>query len=318
MSTSTRPGSRSNRRPHRGTAPSGGKGTKSQSTKGSPASTRSTTLKGGKGAQAGKGTKGGNRKAGAKGLGGRPNRAMGPPRRQRTLLLWLGLVTAFAAGMVFLFFYSSAFVVKDVQVSGGREAVQAEALNLAQIPNGRPLAKVAEGPISERVLQDQRIAAVEVEREWPSTVRLVITEREPALALRGSGAAWLADANGYVYEQTDDPSNRLPLITMRGKPEELDRATVTGLAELWRMRPDPAVLEGDLSAPTVDAQGHITMKVGQVTLQWGPPVENEKKWQVVAGLIGHESVDPQGGIPIKIDLRLPDQPVVTGLPESFR
>ena len=120
--------------------------------------------------------------------------------RRRTLLLWIGLVLALALGLVFLFYWSAAFTVKDVQVTGAREEVAASVLDRAQIPVGRPLARVSESRISERVLEDQRVSGVEVERDWPSGVTLVVTEREPAMALRGGGATWLADSAGAVYE----------------------------------------------------------------------------------------------------------------------
>ena len=47
-------------------------------------------------------------------------------------------------------------------------------------------------------------------------MRLVVTEREPVVALRGGGQTWLADAQGHLLEQVDRPSRRLGLITIRG------------------------------------------------------------------------------------------------------
>ena len=236
--------------------------------------------------------------------------------RRRTLLLWSGGMLAAALGMVFLFFFSAAFVVKDVQATGGRDEVGQSALEKAQIPQGRPLARVSEGRVSERVLADPRIASVEVERDWPSSVTLVVTERDPALALRGAGSTWLADASGVIYEQVDRPSKKLPLIALRTDPTELDRETVTGLAELWRTRPDPDTLEGELSPPSVTRDGAIEMDLGQLTLLWGEPTDNEKKWGVVTALVGQETIDPQGALAMTIDVRIPGTPVVTGLPEA--
>lgn len=244
----------------------------------------------------------------------RMRRSQGRPRR--TLLTWLALVALFAGGVVFLFFFSAAFVVEDIEVNGGREEVQESAVELARIPHGRPMARVAEGAVGERVLADPRIAEVEVEREWPSTVRLVLTEREPVVAFTHGGSTWLADAGGVVYEQVEQASNKLPTFETRGDPTELDRRTVAGVAQLWRMRPDPDVLEGDLSRPRVAADGAVTMRVGEVRLAWGPPEQNEKKWQVVTAIIGQEAVDPQGPTRIDIDVRAPDTPVVSGLPAA--
>ena len=250
---------------------------------------------------------------------GAPRGAWGGNRRAnvRALLLWGSLVLALSAGLVFLLFFSAAFVVKDVTVTGGREQVRVEAEQLAQIPHGRPLARVSEARVRERVLADPRIVGVTLEREWPSSVTLQITERDPVVALRGGGETWLADAGGKVFEQVEQPSRRLPLITVQGTPpSELAPATVSGLAELWRLRPDPAVLEGRLGAPQVAHDGEVTMKLDQVTIHWGPPEDNTKKWQVVQALIGQEAVDPQGASPLTMNLRNPDAPVVAGLPEQ--
>lgn len=252
------------------------------------------------------------------GTGASKRRRVAKPQRSRTLLLWTALVLALAGGMVFLVFYSAAFVVKDFTVSGGREEVRASAEQLALIPDGRPLARVSESRVTERVLADPRIASVNLEHDWPSGVHLHITERDPVLALRGSGETWLADAGGRVFEQVEQPSRRLPLITVQGTaPSELTPETVSGLAELWRLRPDPADLEGDLSAPRVERGGAVTMTLDQMTLVWGPVVDNQKKWQVVEALIGQESIDPQGAVPVTIDVRNPDAPAVTGLPEQL-
>lgn len=260
--------------------------------------------------------------------GGRRGRSPGGPRRRlrgpawlsrwrtRSLLLWTALVLALAGGLVFLFFFSAALVVEDVAATGARDEVNSSALELARLPEGRPLARVSAGRVSDRVLEDPRIASVEVQREWPSGVNLVVTERQPAIALRGRGSTWLADAGGVVYEEVDEPSRRLALVSVRTDPPEVDEATVRGLVELWRTRPDPGVLEGELEPPRLDRDGEVEMALQQVTLLWGTPTDNEQKWQVVAALLGQETIDPEGAFPLTIDVRLPDTPVVTGLPAA--
>lgn len=251
-----------------------------------------------------RGPRGRGRAAGRRGLG-------------RVLLTWLALVGVLAAGLVFLFFYSAAFVVKDIQVSGGRPEVQDQVMSSAQIPYGRPLARVSEAGVTQRVLDgDPRVASVSVERDWPSTVRYTITEREPVIALRGAAQTWVADAQGVVYERTSSPSRRLPLVEVRALPTDLTPAAVSGLAELWRLRPDPALLKGDLTAPRVAADGTVTMRVQDVRLRWGQPVDNAKKWQVVQAILGQEAVDPQSGQRLVVDVSIPDTPVVTGLPAA--
>lgn len=236
------------------------------------------------------------------------------PWRGRPLLLVTAGLVALVAGLVFLFFFSRAFVVKDIQVTGAEGSVAEDVERAAMIPHGRPLARVSEPRVSERVLTDPRVESVDVARDWPDGVTLSLTLREPAVALRGGGATWLADDQGVVYEQVDRASNRLPLMTVQGDPSELHPDVVRGLAELWRLRPDPMVLGGELGAPAVDAEGNVTMSVENLSLTWGAPSQNEKKWQVVEALLGHDSVDATAAQPMSIDVSVPDTPVVVGLP----
>lgn len=244
-----------------------------------------------------------------------------PPRRpggwRRAVLLWGGLVTLLAAGLVFLFFFSAAFVVEDVQVEGAEGEVAQSVVEQADIPHGRPLARVSESRLSARVLEgEKRVRSVSLDRRWPSTIVYEVELREPALALRGGGTTWLADAGGVVYDTVEKASQKLPSVTVAEEPQDLSTETVRGLVELWRLRPDPAELEGEISRPRLGSNGDVTVKIDQLTVRWGPPVEAEKKWKVVRALIGQDSIDPQGAVPQSIDVTIPDTPVVTGIPPA--
>lgn len=236
---------------------------------------------------------------------------------RRTALLWGGLVALAAAGLVFLFFYSAAFVVKDVQVVGAKGKLAESIVYEADIPHGRPLARVSETRLAERVLEGQkRVRSVSLHRRWPSTIVYEVELREPALVLRGGGRTWLADAGGVVYAAVGKASHKLPAVTVAERPADLSQETVRGLVELWRMRPDPAELEGEISTPRLGSDGDVTIKIDQLTVRWGPPVEAEKKWKVVRALVGQDSIDPQGAIPQTIDVTTPHTPVVTGIPPA--
>lgn len=242
-----------------------------------------------------------------------------PARRarfRRRLMLLGGLMAALVAGLVFLFFFSAAFTVKEVAVTGAEGELAAAVEERADIPRGRPLARVSESRVAERVLQDLRVADLSVETSWPSSVTLVVTPREPALVLKKGSDTWLADVSGVVYDQVESPSAKLPSVSVPSEPEALSEQTVRGLVELWRERPDPAELEGDLGRPRLSADGTVTLSVDQLTIEWGEPVEAEKKWSIIAALIAQESIDPQGAVPQKIDVSLPDTPVVTGIPPA--
>ena len=259
----------------------------------------------------------GKDKAGRK---ARPSLGKAPKGRRgwgRAALLWGSVVGVLAAAVVFLFYFSVAFVVKDVQVTGVKGAVAESVEHHADIPNGRPLARVSPSRISERVLAgDERVRSVAVERKWPSTVVYKVELREPALALRKGGTTWLADASGVVYDEVSKKPKGIPAVNVSEAPQDLSREAVRGLLDLWELRPGKKALEGKLATPRYSADGTVTMTIDQLTVEWGQPTEAEKKWKVVSALLGQKSVDPEGGIPQTIDVSLPDTPVVTGLPDA--
>jgi cell division protein FtsQ len=240
-----------------------------------------------------------------------------PRSWRRAVLGWGGLIAVLAAAVVFLFFWSAAFVVEDVKVTGVKGEVADSVVHHADIPHGRPLARVSESRVSERVLAgDTRVRSVTVERQWPSTVVYDVQLREPALALRQGSTTWLADAGGLVYDTARKTPKGVPTVRVSEAPEELSRETVQGLVELWATRPAKKELEGKLSTPRYAANGTVSLKIDQLTVEWGVPAESEKKWKVVSALLGQDSIDPQGGIPQTIDVSTPETPVVTGIPPA--
>ena len=233
---------------------------------------------------------------------------------RRTLVLWGGVGLALAAGLVFLFFFSAAFVVKDIAVEGAKGEVADSVVEAAMIPHGRPLARVSQANVRERVLADLRVADVTVRRHWPDAVTFEVTLREPALALQQGKEVWLSDAAGVVYGSATKAPKKVPLLQVTEAPDQLGEATVKGLVDLWATRPKNKALEGKLSTPVLAKNGTVTLQVDQLSIVWGPPVDAEKKWAVVTALVAQDAIDPTGAVPQTIDVSLPDQPVVTGLP----
>lgn len=220
------------------------------------------------------------------------------------------------AGLVFLFYFSAAFVVKEIKVAGAEGSLADTVVELARIPEGRPLARVSESRVRERVMEDPRIGSMAVEREWPSTVTFRVGVREPALVLRHGKDRWLTDATGVVFGTARKAPEKVPSVTVPEAPEQLTHETVQGLLELFATKPPTRELEGRMSTPVMAADGSVTMKVEELTIRWGQPGDSQKKWAVVTALIGQEAIDPEGGVPQTIDVSIPDQPVVSGLPPT--
>lgn len=232
----------------------------------------------------------------------------------------LGLVLALVAGVIFLFGFSSAFVVEDLTVTGPDEEVVAQAEENAAVPFGRPMARVDVGAVEERVLADLRVAEADVGRQWPSTLSIDLTLREPAMVLRvdGTRERQLVDADGVVYDTADEAPEGLPLVRVSG--EELDPATLA--ATRTTLEALPTAPDGDdweVHGVRLDEAGELRFNAGSVRVRWGSPEETEFKTRVLEAMLAQEDIDPgaeqpEGDAdPLVVDVSVPGTPVVTGL-----
>lgn len=228
-------------------------------------------------------------------------------------LSWLALVLLLVGGLVFLFGYSRAFVVQDVAVEGVDGELAAEVVDTAAVPTGRPLARVDTGGVRAQILEDTRIADVEVQRSWPDAITLVVTPREPVLAVRpgSSGAYRAADSSGVLFDPVDGPAEDLPKLRVpeAGAPEE----QVAGVATLLEALPED--LRSGVSDLRLRSSGTVQFSIGTMKVTWGDVSQPELKSRVLTALLEQESIDPDNEVqPITVDLSAPETPVLTGMP----
>jgi len=237
-------------------------------------------------------------------------------RRPWRVVAVLALVLALVGGVVYLFGWSNAFVVQEVALTGADGEVAEVAHTNAAIPVGRPLARVDTDSVEERVLEDLRVATVDVGRSWPSTVTLELTLREPALAVKQSGAkgVQLADAQGVVYDSVEKAPKGVP--TVRAPKGDLAPADLQTLMLLPEALP-PAIAK-QVEDLKLKGPGDIQFELGNFTVKWGDGSTPELKARVLEALLEQEGIDPEAEVDpavgeMSIDLSTPSTPVVTGL-----
>lgn len=243
-------------------------------------------------------------------------RAVELRRRPWRIVAVLALVVALVGGVVYLFAWSNAFVVEEIRATGATGEVAELAQSNADVPIGRPMALVNPDAVQERVLQDLRVASVDVSRSWPSTLTLEMTLREPALAVRQSGlrGVLLADAQGVVYDTADKAPQGLPTVRApKGDPEPAHLQVALALPDAL-----PSSVARQADDLRLDASGRLQFTVGSVMVKWGDGTNPELKGRVLEGLLEQEGIDPSAEVdevsePIEIDLSTPSTPVVTGL-----
>jgi len=241
----------------------------------------------------------------------RRRRAIG---RRRFLLVALAVaaVAALIWGLVALW-RAPLFPVQQVIVTGNRHLTTDAIIGRAEIPSGTTLPRLPRARIEQRLSLDPWIAAVEVDRDYPSTVRIAVTERTPAaLVDMGGTNLWVVSKDGYwlgprAAEDTAaltairDVPSLVPTSGAAVSSPEVENA-VAVLAGV-----DPALMSRvrAVSAPSVDKTALILDDDVQVFV--GSSDEIGKKSQLAL-----EILKTQKGL-VYINVRVTSRPTWRGL-----
>ena len=220
-------------------------------------------------------------------------------RGRRILRAVLALLLAALVGTaVWVVYFSTVLDTRAVVVSGTRELTVDQVTTAAAVPLGRPLSRQHLDAIARRATSLPQVSAAKVTREWPHTVRVAVTEREPLLGVARPGGFLVADRAGVVFttrtvlppgvvEVAADPANR-PLLVELGSvalalPSDV-RSQVTSIA-----------------ATTPDS---IQLRTTSgLTIVWGDASQSELKAQVAVALL-------DSGAKTSIDVSAPHNPAV--------
>lgn len=124
-----------------------------------------------------------------------PRRSWKGARRFAVVVFWtVGLVF-----LVYLFFFSRVFTVKTVEVEGTLLA-DAEAL-AATVPKGQRIWSLSDELLNELIRHDPVVRSARLFRGLPSSVRVVVQERQAVAAWLTAGTLNLVDENGIVFRQ---------------------------------------------------------------------------------------------------------------------
>lgn len=184
----------------------------------------------------------------------------------------LGVLGA-AAG--YLVLGSSAFAVRTVAVVGVGAGPAAQVRAAAAVPPGTPLARVDAGRVAARVLRAlPTVDTVSVQRAWPSTLRLVVRERQLAGVASTGGRYLLLDRDGVAYGQVARPPEGTPLLVLAhpGPADPATRAALTVAAAL------PADLRRQVSAIVAPSAADLTLRLsGGRSAFWGDASASPRK-----------------------------------------
>jgi cell division protein FtsQ len=204
--------------------------------------------------------------------------------------------------VVWLGWFSTIVVVKQVEVRGV-PAAQAAAIRMAAaVPMGVPLMRVDTAQVLERLERDRTLRDIRVSRELPDTIVVTGTPRVAVLALRNTkGEVEVVDADGVVFRTVASPPGDVPLVTAGS-----ELVTVSGLrAALQALAALKPALRDDVSGVTVTAADYVTFTLrvtsGTRTVIWGGLGDAQTKARLVEILAGEPGRT--------IDVSVPESPV---------
>ena len=202
-------------------------------------------------------------------------------RRSRTVAaLVVVLLVLLAAVGGWLVGFSSVLTAEQVVVQGQRELTDQQVQEAAAVPSGMPLARVDLDAVAGRVAALPQVASARATRDWPHTVVVTVTERQPVLAVQQPEGYAVIDDRGVAYETRPT----IPAGVLQADADPTATRLLTDLAVVTRALPEDLRPEVDRIGALSAADIVLTLD-GGATVRWGDASESPLKGQVVAALL---------------------------------
>lgn len=215
----------------------------------------------------------------------------------RLLLAVLALL-AVSAGAGWLVFFSSVLAVEGVDVRGTDVLAPREVRQVAAVPLGEPLARVAVESVEARVQALAPVKTVDVSLSWPDQVRIDVVEREAVAVVERDGGLRGVDEDGVLFRGYDAQPEGLPVVRISAgtRSEALAEA-----AQVIAALPDDLAGRVDhLEVETVDSI-MLRLRNGK-TIFWGSAADSATKAEVLDVLLRQKAS--------VYDVSVPGQPTI--------
>jgi cell division protein FtsQ len=240
-------------------------------------------------------------------------------RRRRRILGWAVVAVALAAGVAWLI-RTPLFGLTAVRVTGTRAVAPAEVLAASRVRIGEPYLGLDLAAVRDRVAALPRVATVRVTRDYPSSLRIAVTERPPVASVSSGSVFWLVAADGTVLDAAASRPPELPYVARVPLPEELRAGTrlppgnelTNALTALGGMAPQLRRQVAGVNARSLDSL-EFTLKDGSTVL-YGLAVDQPAKDAAV--LLVRRTLKKEGREARRIDVRNPSAPTVRASPAN--
>jgi len=209
-------------------------------------------------------------------------------RRSRALRLALGGLLGLSPVLLlaWVLLGSSWLAVDRVQVLGQARLSAADVQQAVAIAGRTPLARVDTTAVERRVGALAPVAAVEVSRSWPGTLRVEVTERTPVAAVVAGAGVTLVDAEGVLF----DTERALPAGVVRlevSAPGPDDPSTLAAL-QVHGALPAPLRIQVATVRAGSPSTVELVLRDGRQVM-WGSPGDTATKSAAALALLRTDS-----------------------------
>ena len=216
-------------------------------------------------------------------------KALEAKRRRQRRTHWVILGSAFfvllLAGIAtWLVWFSSVLAATEVRVNGVSLLTEQQVIDAAAVKLGGPLATQDVDGIRDRVAELAPVAEVHVEREFPHTIEITVTERTLAYVWLDEDVARWVDANGVVFREGGETAQGIVTAKIVAPDQRLLKDVATVVSTVVPVLGDRITL---LQATAVD-QIEIQLSDGD-TVVWGSAEQSQVKAQVLSVLLSQDA-----------------------------
>jgi cell division protein FtsQ len=240
-------------------------------------------------------------------------------RRRRRALGWGLAAIALAVGVAYLI-RTPLFGLGAVRVEGTQAVPEAEVVAASRVRLGEPYLGLDLAAIQARVAALPRVQTVRVTRDYPSSLRITVTERPPVASVSTGSIYWLVAADGTVLDSAGRQPAELPYVAAVPLPRGVRAGSrlppgnelANALAALGGMDPRLKRQVTGVQARTLDSL-EFTLRDGTRVL-YGLAVDQPAKDAAV--LMVRRTLRREGREAQRIDVRNPSAPTVTATPAN--
>lgn len=207
--------------------------------------------------------------------------------RRVVLLAAISVVLVIAAALASLL-YVPALQVHEYEVRGTTYVDQKAVAAILESYEGEPLLTVGTGRIVERIEAVPGVASAQVDRQWPDTVVVRVTEREAVATLKkADGAEVIVDRSGAELPGAAGQGKQLVPMAVGAGAKDAEAATETMLEVLAAL---PDSIKGSVQSVSATSRSDATLQIAPEGAQpkkviWGDAADGEIKAKVVQALL---------------------------------